>query len=105
MLSILAFLHFKPVAYAPYGLNVLGLGRIVFYLFTYLLYMHGDRGYVSDGVHIPYLPEELLLGKNMVGMFCKEGKQIKLLGGKLPLLAGHFGTGRRFFVAAAAGAQ
>ena len=48
--------------------------------------MNRNRSDVADGLHIPDLAEQLLLGKNMVGILRQEGKEIKLLGSKGLLL-------------------
>ncbi len=42
--------------------------------------MYRNGGYIPDGFHIPDLPEQLILGKDMVRVFRQEGKKVKFLG-------------------------
>ena len=44
--------------------------------------MHRNRCNISDGVHVPDLLEQLLLGKYMIRITCKEGQEVKLLSGQ-----------------------
>ena len=51
--------------------------------------MHGDRGDIADGLHIPYFAEQFFLGEYVIGILRKKGQKVKLLGGELLLLAVH----------------
>ena len=51
--------------------------------------MDRDRGDIAYGIHIPDFPEQLLLGKYMIGMLSQEGKEIEFLGGELLLSPVH----------------
>ena len=62
----MSILHLKPVPNPPYRLNILRFGRVKLYLLANLLNMHRYSGNVSNGLHIPYLAEQLLFGKHMV---------------------------------------
>ena len=44
--------------------------------------MHRYSGNVPNGLHIPYLAEQLLFGKHMVRVLGKEGQKVKFLCGK-----------------------
>ena len=78
----MSILHLKPVPNPPYRLNILRFGRVKLYLLTNLLNMHRYSGNVPNGLHIPYLAEQLLFGKHMVGVLGKEGQKVKFLCGK-----------------------
>ena len=54
--------------------------------------MHGDCGNITDGIHIPDLPEQFILGKYVVRVLRQKGEQIKFLGGKVLLHAVHIDT-------------
>ena len=47
--------------------------------------MHGNRGDIPHRIHIPDFPEQLLLRKDMIRIFCQERQQIKFTGGKILL--------------------
>ena len=72
-------LYFKPVAYTPDGFNILRLGGIVLNFFPYFFDMNGNGSNISNGIHIPDLPEKLFLGIDMIGVFCQEGQKVKFL--------------------------
>ena len=74
--------HLKPVPNPPYRLNILRFGRVKLYLLANLLNMHRYSGNVPNGLHIPYLAEQLLFGKHMVRVLGKEGQKVKFLCGK-----------------------
>ena len=69
----LLYSDLKPISHAPDRLDVLGFGGVFLDLLADLLDMYGDGGDISDGLHIPDLPEELFLRKYMVRIFRKEG--------------------------------
>ena len=82
-----AFLsHPKPVTNAPYSLYVLWIRCVKFNLLSDLLDMNSNRGYISYAVHIPYLAEQLILGKYLVWVAGKEAQYIELLIRKYLLL-------------------
>ena len=54
--------------------------------------MHGNRSDITDGIHIPDLPEQFFLGKYMVRMLRQECQQIELFRGKRFLYAIHINT-------------
>ena len=51
--------------------------------------MHGYCGDIAHGIHIPNLPEQLLLGEYVVRVLRQEGQQIKLPGSEVLLLSVH----------------
>ena len=73
-------LYFKPVSHTPDCLDILRVRRIVLYLLSDLLDMHGHRGDISDGFHIPDFAEQFFLRVYMVRMPGQEGEQ-----GQIPL--------------------
>ena len=52
--GIVKTLHFKPISYSPYSLDILGLSRVELNLFSYLFNVHGYCSNIPDRFHIPY---------------------------------------------------
>ena len=58
--------------------------------------MYGNCGNVSDGFHVPDLPEKFFFGKYVVWIFRQKGKQIKFFCGKVFLFAVYPDSSGRF---------
>lgn len=59
-------LNLKPVAYSPYGFNILRFGCIKLDLLTDLFNMNCNRSNISHRFHCPYFPEQFILCKDTV---------------------------------------
>lgn len=79
-------LYLESVANSPYCVNILGLGWVKFYLFSYSFYMDSDSTSIPYGVIIPDFLKEVLLGIDLAGVFHQKAKKLKLFGSKGNLL-------------------
>ena len=62
-------LHLKPIPDTPNCFNILRVCSIRLNFLPDFLNMHRHGCDIPDRIHVPDLPEQLLLGKYMVGVF------------------------------------
>ena len=83
-------LHLKPISYAPYCLDILWFGGLLFDLLTNLFDMDSDCCNIADRLHIPDFAEQLLLcnferNELLSRSIPTSQKPLKRMGGSEPL--------------------
>ena len=80
-------LNLKTVPDSPDRLYILGLSRIEFDLLPDLLDMHRHGRDITDGFHIPDLPEQFFFCEHPVGILSQECEQVEFFRRKVLLFS------------------